>query len=126
MAWFPFDWIVLWAENASISDNFHRWLGLLTLLRMVCPWLGSNFSYCYHHPVSAPSLYFQQNPMSSFVLPWNMVAAVASQQSEDKTLCIVHCLLGDCLAEAASTDPMQITVAVNSRICSLHAALMRM
>lgn len=34
-AWFPFDWIVLWCFNAAESDNFHRWLGLLTLLRMV-------------------------------------------------------------------------------------------
>ena len=34
-AWFPFDWIVLWSFDAAKSDNFHRWLGLLTLLRMV-------------------------------------------------------------------------------------------
>ncbi len=35
-AWFPFDWIVLWSFDAAQSDNFHRWLGVLTLLRMVC------------------------------------------------------------------------------------------
>ena len=34
-AWFPFDWIVLWSFNAAQSDNFHRWLGMLTLLRLV-------------------------------------------------------------------------------------------
>ena len=34
-AWFPFDWIVLWSFDAAKADNFHRWLGLLTLLRMV-------------------------------------------------------------------------------------------
>lgn len=36
-AWFPFDWIVLWCFDAAQSNNFHRWLGLLTLLRMVHP-----------------------------------------------------------------------------------------
>ncbi|KAL3130260.1 hypothetical protein ABBQ38_008093 [Trebouxia sp. C0009 RCD-2024] len=34
-AWFPFDWIVLWCFDAAKSDNFHRWLGVLTLLRML-------------------------------------------------------------------------------------------
>ena len=34
-AWFPFDWIVLWSFDAAKADHFHRWLGLLTLLRMV-------------------------------------------------------------------------------------------
>ncbi|DBA89172.1 TPA: hypothetical protein ACH3X1_016329 [Trebouxia sp. C0004] len=34
-AWFPFDWIVLWCFDAAQSNNFHRWLGLLTLLRML-------------------------------------------------------------------------------------------
>lgn len=49
MAWFPFDWIVLWTEDPSISDNFHRWLGLLTLLRMVPSpqsWLGIFHLHC--------------------------------------------------------------------------------
>ena len=42
-AWFPFDWIVLWCFDAAKSDNFHRWLGVLTMLRMVIHLIAAQY-----------------------------------------------------------------------------------